>query len=146
MASNPAIYTDLEARWRPLSTAEKTVATALLEDAWQIMLSRVPYLSTRLDVIAPATTSELSSALVVAVESAMVLRVLKNPDAKRQESIDDYSWMRDNAVSAGLLYLTDDELSDLSPAGASTDAFTITPFGTPGYSGRPIDWFELNIQ
>jgi len=146
MASNPAIYTDLEARWRPLSVAEQTVATALLADAWQIMLSRVPFLSSRLDIVPPAAAAELSVDLVTAVECAMVLRVLKNPDGKRQESIDDYSWMRDNAVSAGLLYLTDDELSDLSPAGASTDAFTITPFGTPGYSGRPIDWFELNIQ
>ena len=145
MASNPVVVADLEARWRLLSAAESIVAAALLEDAWQIMLSRVPYLSTRLDVVAPATVSELSPALVVAVETAMVLRVLKNPDAKRQESIDDYSWMRDNAVSAGLLYLTDDELSDLSPTGGSTDAFTITPFGSPGYSKRPINWFELNV-
>ena len=138
--ANPAQISDLEARWRPLTAAETTVAEALLEDAWQILLARVPLLQSRLDA------ATLDPALVVAVESAMVLRVLRNPDGKRQESIDDYSWTRDNAVSAGLLYATDDEVALLSPSGASTNAFTITPYGEPGYAtGVPVNWFELNL-
>ena len=47
----------------------------------------------------------------------MVLRVLRNPNGVRQESIDDYTWIRDNAVSAGLLYVADDEVENLSPSG-----------------------------
>lgn len=113
---NPATYSDLEARWRPLSAEEQSVANALLEDAWQILLARVTALSARLGVVAPATSPALDPALVVAVECAMVLRVLRNPDGKRQESIDDYSWTRDNSVSAGTLYVSDEELALLSPA------------------------------
>lgn len=138
--ANPVQIADLEARWRPLTAAEATVAASLLEDAWQILLARVPLMQSRMD----ATT--LDPALVVAVESAMVLRVLRNPDGKRQESIDDYSWTRDNAVSAGLLYVTDDEAVLLSPTGASTNAFTITPYGEPGYATDvPVNWFEMNL-
>lgn len=144
MASNPAIYSDLEDRWRPLSAAEQIVAMSLLADAWQIMLSRVPLLSSRLDIIAPATTPELSADLVIAVECAMVLRVLKNPDGKRQESIDDYSWMRDNAVSAGLLYLSDDELALIGPAGATSDAFSIRPYGAPD-TGTSGAWTSTTV-
>jgi Phage protein Gp19/Gp15/Gp42 len=144
--ANPAQISDLEARWRPLTSPETVVAQSLLEDAWQILLARVALLQSRLDVVPPATEPALDPALVVAVESAMVLRVLRNPDGKRQESIDDYSWTRDNAVSAGLLYATDDELAMLAPSGASTSAFTITPYGEPGYAtGVPVNWFELNL-
>lgn len=144
--ANPARVTDLESRWRPLTAAERDVAAVLLEDAWQILLARVALLQSRLEVVAPATAPELDEALVVAVECAMVLRVLRNPDGKRQESIDDYSWTRDNAVSAGLLYATDEELDMLAPSGAITRAFTITAYGTPGYAtGVPVNWFELNL-
>ena len=63
---------------------------------------------------------------VVRVLSSAVIRVLKNPDGKRQESIDDYSWTRDNAVSAGVLYFTDAELNDLAPgAGGTGGAFSV---------------------
>lgn len=60
---------------------------------------------------------------VIRVLCTAVLRVMKNPDGKRQESIDDYSWTRDQAVSSGLLYFGDGELSallvdDSGPSGA----------------------------
>lgn len=135
--ANPATVADLEARWRPLSSDESSVAQALLDDAWEILLARVPLLSNRLD------DASLSEGLVIAVETAMVLRVLKNPDGKRSESIDDYTWVRDNAVSAGLLYLDGAELLQLSPD--RSDAYTISPFGEPGFSARPLNWFELNL-
>ena len=122
--ANPVTVADLEARWRPLTPVEASVAASLLADAWAIMLARVPDVEARL-------SSTLSGDLVVAVESAMVLRVLRNPDGKRQETIDDYSWTRDNAVSAGLLYLSDEELALLGPSGAASNAFSIRPYGAP---------------
>ena len=130
--ANPVTVADLEARWRPLTPVEASVAASLLSDAWAIMLARVPGLEARL-------SSTLSGDLVVAVESAMVLRVLRNPDGKRQETIDDYSWTRDNAVSAGLLYLSDEELSLLGPAGAVSNAFSIRPYGAPDGGGTWLD-------
>lgn len=130
-----ATVTDLEARWRPLSELEAATATALLDDAWSIIRSRVPSIDARL----AGSSESVDEQLVIAIECAMVLRVLRNPDGKRQESIDDYSWTRDNAVSAGLLYLSDDELTMLSPAGASSASFTVRPGGTPGWA-QPHPW------
>lgn len=141
MAANPASVSDIESRWRSLSAEEETVAASLLGDAWEILKARVPSLASRLDAAPPT----LASALVVAVLSAMVLRVMQNPTGLRQESIDDYTWIRDNAVSSGLLYASDDELALLSPAGDTAAAFSIRPFGEPGYdtatpSPNYADW------
>ena len=135
-SSNPAATTDIEARWRPLTPAETTVATALLADAWVILQTQVPTLVARLD------DATLDPAVVVAVESAMVLRVLKNPDGKRQESIDDYSWTIDSARSSGALYVSDDELALLGGK-SSRSAFSIAPAGdyqTDGYWIAPDTW------
>lgn len=115
--SNPVTTSDIAARWRPLSTEETAVATALLADAWAILTARDSTIEGRLS----ATPATLDVALVRAVVTAMVLRVMRNPDGKRQESIDDYSWTLDNAVSSGFLYVTDDELALLrAPSTAST--------------------------
>ena len=107
---NPVTTSDIAARWRTLTTEETAVAQALLDDAWAILIARDPSIDTRVSADPPT----LDAALVRAVVSAMVLRVLRNPDGKRQESIDDYSWTRDNSVSAGALYVSDDELDLLA--------------------------------
>ena len=117
--TNPATTTDLVARWRPLSAQEETNGVTFLADAWRMLRKRIPTLEADI----AADTSRDLEAEVVRVEATAVLRVMKNPDGKRQETIDDYSWMRDQAVSAGLLYFTDAELDDLivdnsGPSGA----------------------------
>jgi len=98
------IVSDLEARWRPLTVAETVVATVMINDAMTLLTVRRPTL------LADVTAGLVTQESVVFVVSAMVLRVLKNPESKRQESIDDYSWTRDTAVSSGALYVSDDEL------------------------------------
>ena len=117
--TNPATTADLVARWRPLSDQEDTNGETFLGDAWRMLRRRITTLE---DDIAADTSGDLADE-VVRVMATAVLRVMKNPDAKRQESIDDYSWTRDQAASAGLLYFTDDELNDLivdntGPSGA----------------------------
>lgn len=106
--TNPATVADLAARWRPLSAQETTNGNTFLEDAWRMLRRR--FATIEADV---ATDPDLS-AEVVRVMATAVLRVMKNPDGKRQESIDDYSWTKDQSVSAGLLYFTDAELDALS--------------------------------
>lgn len=106
---NPAIVSDVADRWRPLSSDEQQVAQALLADAWAILTTRLPELESRMATGVP------SEQLVTSVVTAMVLRVLKNPEGKREESIDDYSWTRDKALSGGELYVTAGELSLLAP-------------------------------
>lgn len=114
MATNPATVADIEARWRPLSDLETTNASAYLDDAWLLLNNRVKDLSTRLD------DATLDSGLVVAVEVAMVLRVLRNPDGKRSESVDDYSFTRDDSTATGGMFVDPAELLTLMPAGSTT--------------------------
>lgn len=102
------IVDDLEARWRSLTAAETVVATAMIDDAMTLLTVRRPTL------LADVTAGLVTPESVVFVVCAMVLRVLKNPESKRQESIDDYSWTRDTAVSSGALYVSDDELGLLT--------------------------------
>jgi hypothetical protein len=73
-----------------------------------------------LEIVTPATA--------VAVCCAMVLRVLLNPEGKRSEAIDDYSYTIDSSRSTGELYMTDNELAMLRPP--RTTSFSIVP-GAP---------------
>lgn len=98
---------------RDLDTVETRKAPPLLDDATAIILDRFPQYAT-----APTDASK-------AVCCAMVLRVLRNPDGKRSESIDDYSYTIDSALSAGELYMTAKEIDTLRPI--RTSAFSIAP-------------------
>lgn len=127
--TNPAAVADVVSRWRPLSEPEQVNADTFLDDAWRMLRRRVTTLE---DDITDDTSGDLE-AEVVRVVCTAVLRVMKNPDGKRQESIDDYSWSRDQAVSAGLLYFTAEELNALLADGAGpSGAFSISLIGA-GY-------------
>lgn len=125
--ANPAVVADVVARWRPLSAQETTNAETFLEDAWVMLKRRMTLLGVtdfedQIDEVADF------AAEVVRILATAVLRVMKNPDGKSRESIDDYSWARDEAVSSGLLYFTDDELDGLIPgSGEKGRAFMIDP-------------------
>jgi hypothetical protein len=107
---NPVTVVDLESRWRPLTDIERTNAEAFLGDAWWLLTGRRATLETDME------DGTVSIGNVVRVVSAMVLRILKNPEGKAQESIDDYAFRRHELVSSGLLHVTDDELRDVTPA------------------------------
>lgn len=126
---NPAAVSDVEARWRPLSPQEATNAGTFLDDAWLILKSRLP------DIEASFLNDNDRRMNVVRVLTAAVLRVLKNPDGLRQESVDDYAYTRDEAVSAGVLYITEDEIGSLVP-NASNGVFMVDPLAGRDWS----DW------
>jgi hypothetical protein len=119
---NPVGIADLESLFRPLTDAEKTAAQELLNDAWEELLApkNIPDLDDRM------ADDRVSTGLVVRVVRAMVLRVLRNPEAIRQWSVDDASFTRDSAVSAGLLYALPDEVALLLDERQAA-AFTISP-------------------
>ena len=104
---------DVAAGFRPLTEAEALIVPTLLDRAEAILLASVPSLPARV------SDGSLSVASVVLTEAAMVERVLRNPDGRRQgsQSIDDFteSWTIDNAVSSGALYLSEIELAMLQP-------------------------------
>lgn len=126
----PSIATslDVEARWRPLSAQEAFVADTLLSDAWVLLLQHLPDIEDRI------TADTLDAATVTMVQARMVIRVLKNPEGYRQASIDDWSYTRDQVLSSGELYASAEDLALLDGAGASSEAFTISPYGEPGYT------------
>jgi hypothetical protein len=101
-----------------LTENQIVVATTQLEFASAIIRRNVSNADKR---IAAGT---LDATLVKHVAVAMVARHLRNPSGYRQEAIEDYSRTRDSALSAGNVYLSDDELELLSPKG---NAFSITP-------------------
>lgn len=78
------------------------------------------------------------------VISASVKRVLDNPRGLRQMSIsiDDYTRSEtiDSTSSAGLLYLTGDEWSQLVPA-LDGDSFSIRLGGKPGFAECGPEWW-----
>jgi Phage protein Gp19/Gp15/Gp42 len=109
---NPATVDDIEARWRPLSDQERTNAQAFLEDAWWLILGRRPSLE------ADMTAGTVAMGNAVRVVSAVVLRLLRNPEGLASESIDDYTYRRDSLTSSGALHITPDELADITPGRA----------------------------
>lgn len=114
-----ATLADLEDRLgRDLTAEEERRATAWLADAEALILKPFPQYAT-----APTAISKK-------VCCAMVLRVLNNPDGKRQESLDDYSYTIDSSRSRGEVYLSDDEKEELRPP--KKVAFSIVP-------GAPIE-------
>lgn len=130
---NPVVIADLEARFRPLTDPEQSVAQALLDDAWAILLTRRPSLEQQ---ITDGTVADASVRVVVA---AMVLRVLRNPNGVKSWTVDDYSETRDNSLAAGALYVSDDELGLISPGGTGDGAFSIRPSGATGFY-QPDPW------
>lgn len=140
--ASPATATDLSNRsLRTLTPQQLAVGTVLLGDAWSVITAKLPSADAR------ATADAAFRALVVQVQCAMVLRVLNNPDGKFEESSDDYSYRRDQAVSTGMLYLSDAEESLLGAGdGVSDGAFTIKPAGFArgnGYWSDTTTWVPL---
>jgi hypothetical protein len=112
--TNPvADITRLEAAFeRPLvegtKLREKTAAAQWLDDAWGIVQDEIPGVVRRmaLDESDPAYLRTESVARVVV---AMVVRVLRNPDARRQLGEDTFQETIDQAVSSGQLYISEVE-------------------------------------
>jgi hypothetical protein len=121
-----ATWDDVQVRLgRSLSPSEQQQVAAWLEDIESTIKSRIP----NLDALVAAGT--LLASVLVKIESAAIIRVLRNPDGKLTERIDDYSWTRDNSTATGALCLTDEEWDELTPSG-SYEAFTIRPSYEPG--------------
>ena len=110
---------------RPLTSVEKLAAKDWLEDAREEVRGRVPTLDAR-RAAGLTTDGQLRKVL-----AAAVVRVLRNPNAIRQYGVDDGTVTRDSALSAGLLYFTDDELALLSGVRRSNGEAPNISFSVP---------------
>lgn len=119
---------DIEARWRPLDVEEQVPADTLIEDAEALLDLELPTLAAsfggggRLD------------RLVVMTVCNMVIRVLRNPDAMRQQSVGDVQQTFGGPEYDGRLFLDDgdrglleDALVALNPEASPSGAFSFDP-------------------
>lgn len=121
---NPATVTDVQDRfWRPLSAQQQANAAVWLSDAWEMLLARRPGLE------AAMTAGTVREANVVRVLSSMVIRVLENPEAKAEESIDDYRYKRHELVASGMLHVTAAELVDVTARSGSRNSVRLVVHG-----------------
>jgi hypothetical protein len=120
---------------RPISSTEEVAQVgAWLSDVEALILTRIPTLEAL--VLAGAPTPDL----IVMVEANAVIRKILNPEGKVAENVDDYQYRFNENVARGDLFLTDAEWALLTPAAAS-NAFTIRPYGEPGYrTDSALDW------
>ncbi|MGX9346637.1 hypothetical protein [Microbacterium sp. KNMS] len=120
MAWPTVTVADVESRWRELTPEERLVAAKRIADAeaelrMELRLRGVDGTPTF------ATPEELAdwTNLYIATVVESVKRVLVNPDGwlEEREEIDDYgrTRRRDQTVSTGLLYFSDDEIDKLVP-------------------------------
>lgn len=108
------VRTDIEAVWRPLTTEEATLVPGLSNKAWRRMLAHFPGMDASITYVAPATAPLVSPDLVKDVMASMIVRVLKNPDSVRSDSIDDHTTTLDVAISSGEMYLSAEEITLLT--------------------------------
>lgn len=135
---NPVIVADLEERFRPLSEQEQTNAQGMLDDAWELLLLRVPNLEARM------ADGSLTAGSVRYVLREALLPVLRNPEGYKRWSVDDASFERDSAVANGRLSIDDDLIALLLPgAGSRRGAFGVAPHQdlprAPGSEAELID-------
>lgn len=128
-----ATVADVIARMgRPLTAAESAQAEVFLNDVELLIKTRIPDLDQKI------TDGEIEEGIVVMVEANAVMRILKNPDAKRQEADGNYSYSLDTRAASGFLLITNDEWDWL---GYASGAFTIVPYiESPPALVDPADW------
>lgn len=107
----------VQARWRTMTAEELAKADTLLGDAERLLLRKVPTIPTRY------ADDSLDGDLVVQVQVAMVLRVLKNPDGLKSETLGAYSLTREDGQPDGL-FVTDEELDLLRDTTTSRGLWT----------------------
>lgn len=121
---------DIEDRWRPLDPEEELPADTLIGDA-ETLVDAQPQLRA---LSATFGQGGQLDRLVVMTICNMVIRVLRNPDAMRQQSVGDVQQTFGGPDYDGRLFISDDELSSiidalaaLTPSAGGAGAFSFDP-------------------
>jgi len=123
---------DIEARWRPLDASEAVIAETLLEDAETVFISTVPGAQSYYD------SGTLPQRLVTIILCEMVKRVLRNPDALSGQAVEDISQTFAGAKYDGRLYVTEDELAQVSKVLEGSAGVSAAGAATVNTVGRAI--------
>lgn len=118
MADPFADYSDVEDRWRTLSSTEQDIATTLLEDASDMIRSRWT------DVDARILSGSLTVQTLTRITANMVKRAMVNLDSdgleSRSQTAGPFSVSDKFANPLGNLYLSADDVRQLDPDGYSS--------------------------
>lgn len=113
---------DIISRFRELEGDEDAVIETMITDAQDIVEDAAESAGI------PEPTTARGERTFKRIVAAVVIRVLRNPEGYLTETLDDYTYRRDSAVSAGVLYVSDAEVEQLRPvARRRRGAFTIVP-------------------
>jgi hypothetical protein len=112
------------------------LVSVLLSAAEQRLRRRIPTFDDRL------VTEDYFSETVTFVEASAVVRVLKNPDGYRSESVGGINYTMDTRAAAGFLLILDDEweLLGASAGGGFSIAPYLPPRTHPDYWGVEPGW------
>lgn len=125
---------------RALDAAELALVVALLDEAE----SRVRADPGTGDVTARLTQDALFRANFTATAANAVVRVLRNPEAVRQEGVGPYSWSYDTRAAAGFLTILEDEMALLTVGpGSSSATLFVIPAGPAMPRTLPPAWGGL---
>jgi hypothetical protein len=116
---------------RSLDSDERDRATVLLRYASAQIRKNLPDIDTR--IASGALDPDLANLAAV----QMVLRVLRNPDGVRQESVGPSAISYDNTQASGKVQFTADELALLAPAPTGTGVGAATARVGAGLGGGP---------
>lgn len=116
------IKEDIVSRFRELESDEDAVIETMITDAQDIVEDAAESAGV------PEPTTPRGERTFKRIVAAVVIRVLRNPEGYLTETLDDYTYRRDSAVSAGVLYVSDAEVEQLRPVALRRrGAFTIVP-------------------
>lgn len=120
-----------------MTAAEEQLSKGLLRRASAMVRGRFPDLAARM------SAGTLDPMVVGGVVVNMVLRVLRNPDGLRSETVGPFTRSWDTATAAGLLVLSDDDLATLEPSDDGEDGGTVVPATiTGGFGSTMTGWAQ----
>ncbi len=138
-----AVVGDVAAQYGSLTATQETLVGWLLRAASNMVRARNPLIDQQ---IAEGKVSRDLAALAI---THMILRVLRNPEGLRSETVGPFSRAYDTSVAAGLLVITPDDLDLLKPTGEAgkvtvgqfrpTASLAIAPISRRG--GWPDGWW-----
>lgn len=102
-----ATSSDVSAVWRPFTDAEAAIVDAVIAEASDKLLAKVPAIDTLID-----GNSHKTALAKHAVVNA-VRRRFMNPEGVLEFSIDDYKARRDSTTSTGKVYIDKEDLVGL---------------------------------
>lgn len=105
---------DVVGQFGELTAAQEGITSFLLRAASAMVRHQHPYISTQI------AAGRLDADVVALAVSNMVLRVLRNPNGLKAETVGPFSRTFDTTTAAGLLAITATEEGMLTPAPATT--------------------------